>query len=147
VRRLLERSFLVEASAERAWAELVAAEGWPRWARHLRRVELLPPGPVGPASRARLVLRNRTTATVRVTEFEDGRRFRWEGSFLWLGLGYDHLVTAEATGRARITFTVDGAGLGVTTLGRLLASIYARQLDRAIPGLQALLQAPDPGPG
>ena len=144
--RLLERSFLVEASAERAWAELVAAERWPSWAGHLRRVELFPPGPVGPASRARLELRNRTTAKVRVTQFEDGRRFRWDGSFLWLGLGYDHLVTTDDSGRVQLTFTVDGTGLGVTTLGRLFASIYARSLDRAIPRLQALLQAPDPAP-
>jgi hypothetical protein len=70
-------------------------------------------------------------------------RFRWEGSFLWLGLGYDHLVTTDDTGRVSITFTVDGAGVGVGTIGRLFASIYARQLDRAIPRLQTLLRAPD----
>jgi hypothetical protein len=80
---------------------------------------------------------------VRVTQFQDGRRFRWEGSFLWLRLGYDHLVTTDGTGRVRITFTVEGAGVGVTTIGRLFASVYARSLDRAIPRLQALLRPPD----
>jgi hypothetical protein len=89
-------------------------------------------------------LTNRTRASVRVTEFQDGRRFRWEGSFLWLGLGYDHLVTTDANGRVSVTFTVDGAGAGVNTIGPLFASIYARQLDRAIPRLQALLRSPDP---
>jgi hypothetical protein len=47
-------------------------------------------------------------------------------------------------GRVRITFTVDGAGVGSTTIGPLFASIYARNLDRAIPRLQALLRSPDP---
>ncbi len=45
-------------------------------------------------------------------------------------------------GRVSITFTVEGAGIGVDTIGRLFASIYARNLDRAIPRLQALLRAP-----
>jgi uncharacterized membrane protein len=143
MKRLLERTFVVEAAAERAWAELLAAEQWPRWAQHLRSVQVTPPGPVGPGSSATLRLKNRTKASVRVTEFDDGRRFRWEGSFLWMDLGYDHVVTTDDTGRVSITFTVEGAGAGVNTIGRLFASIYARQLDRAIPRLQALLRAPD----
>jgi hypothetical protein len=144
MKRLLERTFPVEATSERTWTELVAAEQWPRWARHLRSVQVTPPGPVGAGSRAMLTLTNRTRATVRVTEFQDGRRFRWEGSFLWLGLGYDHLVTTDETGRVRITFTVDAAGVGVDTIGPLFARVYARNLDRAIPRLQAVLRSPDP---
>jgi hypothetical protein len=144
MKRLLERTFPVEATSERTWTELVAAEQWPRWARHLRSVQVTPPGPVGPGSGATLKLTNRTRATVRVTEFQDGRRFRWEGSFLWLGLGYDHLVTTDETGRVHVTFTVEGAGAGVNTIGRLFARIYARNLDRAIPRLQAVLRSPDP---
>ncbi len=140
---LLERTFAVEAAAERAWAELVAAEQWPRWAQHLGSVQVAPPGPVGPGSSATLKLKNRTKARVRVTEFEDGRRFRWEGSFLWMRLGYDHLVTIDDTGQVRITFTVEGAGVGVDTIGPLFASIYARNLDRAIPRLQAILRSSD----
>ena len=107
-------------------------------ARHLASVQVSPPRPIRPGSRATLRLRNRTKAKVRVTEFQDGRRLRWEGSFLWLGLGYDHLVTTDNTGRVRITFTVDGAGVGVNTIGLLFASIYARNLDRATSRLQAL---------
>jgi Polyketide cyclase / dehydrase and lipid transport len=144
MKRLLERTFAVEATAERAWAELVAAEQWPRWALHLRSVEVTPPGPVRPGSSAILKLANRTRVTMRVSEFQDGRRFRWEGAFLWLGLGYDHVVATDAAGRVSITFTVEGAGVGVDSIGRLLAGVYARNLDRAIPRLQARLQSPDP---
>ena len=145
MKRLLERTFIVEAAAEQAWAELLAAEQWPRWAQHLRSVQVTPPGRVGPGSRATLKLKNRTKARVRVTEFEDGRRFRWEGSFLWMGLGYDHLVTTDEVGRVSITFVVDGAGVGINTIGPRFASSYARNLDRAIPRLQALLGAADRG--
>lgn len=127
MRRLLERTFDIGASADRAWAELVAAEQWPRWARHLASVQVTPPGPVGPASSATLKLTNHTKATMRVTEFEDGRRFRWEGSFLWLGLGYDHLVTTDDTDQAQITFTVEGAGVGVNSIGRLFAGLLRPQ--------------------
>jgi hypothetical protein len=141
MKRLLERTFAVEAATDRAWAELVAAEQWPRWARHLGSVQVTPPGPVGPGSSATLKLKNRTKASVHVTEFEDGRRFRWEGSFLWMTLGYDHLVTTDDTGRVSITFTVEGAGVGVNPIGPLFARIYARDLDRAIPRLQALLRS------
>ena len=143
MKRLLERTFAVEAPAQRAWAELIAAEQWPRWAPHLSRVEVVPPGPVGPGSSATLRLRNRTKASVRVTEFEEGRRFRWEGSFLWMGLGYDHVVRTDEAGRVSITFVVEGDGVGSNTIGPLFASIYARKLDRAIPQLQALLRSPD----
>jgi Polyketide cyclase / dehydrase and lipid transport len=143
VKRLVQRTFAVEAAAERAWAELVAAEQWPRWAPHLVSVQVAPPGPVGPGSSATLKLKNRTKARVRVTEFQDGRRFRWEGLFLWMRLGYDHLVTTDGTGRVSITFTVEAAGVGVNTIGPLFASIYARHLDRAIPRLQALLRSSD----
>jgi hypothetical protein len=143
MKRLLDRTFAVEAAAERAWAELVAAEQWPRWAQHLRSDQVAPPGPVGPGSSATLKLKNRTKARVRVTEFQDGRRFRWEGSFLWMRLGYDHLVTTDDTGQVSITFTVEGAGVGINTIGPRFASIYARSLDRAIPRLKALLRSSD----
>jgi hypothetical protein len=142
MRRLLERTFAVQATADRAWAELVAAERWPRWARHLRSVEVTPAGPVRSGSSATLKLSNRTRVTMRVTQFQD-RRFRWEGAFLWLRLGYDHVVATDAAGRVSITFIVEGGGVGVDSIGRLFAMVYARNLDRAIPRLQALLQSPD----
>lgn len=144
MRRMLERSFDVQANATAAWRVLVDATDWPTWAPHLRRVEVTPPGPVGPSSAATLRLTNFTSARVAVTEFEDRRRFRWEGSFLWLDLGYDHVV--ETLGRgSRITFSVDGRGRGINSLGRLFARLYARNLDRAIPRLQARLAVASAG--
>ena len=141
MRRLLERSFVVEATPAASWATMIDAQTWPRWARHISRVELTPPGVVDADTSAVLVLTNRTKACVAVTAFEPGRRFRWEGQFLWLGLGYDHTIEPTDDG-TRITFTVDGDGPGVASLGRLFARVYARNLDRAIPELQAQLAMP-----
>jgi hypothetical protein len=53
MKRLLERTFGVEGVAERAWAELVAAEQWPKWARHLRRVQVTPRGQSDPPAARR----------------------------------------------------------------------------------------------
>ncbi len=147
MKRLLERTFPVATTPEAAWTTVADASAWPTWAGHLRRVDLTPTGLVTPTTEAKLTLSNRTTATVAVTEFDPGRHFRWEGRFLWLALGYDHTIEPTEDGTARITFAVDGDGFGVSTLGRLFAAIYARNLDRAIPRLQAQLEAaPAPPP-
>jgi hypothetical protein len=48
----------------------------------------------------------------------------------------------------RITFTVEGAGVGVNIVGRLFAAVYARNLDRAIPASRPCCDHPtrkDPG--
>jgi hypothetical protein len=47
---LLEREFVVDASVEQAWEQLARIEAWPSWARHIQRIELRPPGELGPHS-------------------------------------------------------------------------------------------------
>ena len=141
MRELLKRSFSTTSAPEASWAALIDAEGWPSWATHIRRVELNPAGPVGPSTRAVIVLTNRTKARVAVTEFDPGRSFCWEGRFLWLGLSYDHVVQPTDHGGSKITFVVGGAGPGISIVGPVFARIYAGNLDRAIPNLQAELNA------
>ncbi len=136
---MLARTFRVRASPAEAWAELGAVRTWPAWARHIRSVELEPAGPLGPSSRGTIRLTNGIRSTFRVTSIDPGRRWAWAGPFLWLTVLYDHVLEADAGGGTRITFTIDGSGLGVATLGRLFAWIYARNLDRAIPLLQERL--------
>lgn len=144
MRQLLTRTFDVEPQPPQVWDALVDAEAWPQWARHIARVDLTPPGPVSDSTHAVIVLTNRTKARVAVTEFEPGRRFRWDGSFLWLDLAYDHLVEATSNGGSTVTFTVHGNGSGISSLGRLFARIYARNLDRAIPRFQTQLNEAEP---
>lgn len=139
--QLLSRTFVVQAAPAEAWESMVAAESWPTWARHIARVELAPPGRVGPATRAKIVLTNRTTARVAVVAYDEGHRFRWDGRFLWLGIAYDHILEPADGGGTTITFTVAAAGRGAGSIGRVFAAIYARHLDRAIPRLRAQLDS------
>ena len=141
MQHLLTRTFEADTNASAAWNHLIAAEAWPSWAHHLSSVVLTPPGPASADTAAVLRLTNRTRATVAMTEFDDQHRFRWDGRFLWLDLGYDHRVEPIDDSRSRITFTVFGHGIGINSIGRVFARIYGRNLDAAIPRLQAELAA------
>ncbi len=142
--QLLEREFTVAASPERAWSVLAAIEEWPRWAKHIRSVEAEPPGPLTAATKGSLVLAGGIRSTFRVTEFEPGRRWLWDGPFLWLSIAYDHLLEPTSAGRTRIVFRVGATGFAVSTLGRVFARIYARNLDRAIPRLISEIEGGSP---
>ena len=136
---MLRRTFRVRARPEETWARLADVATWPEWARHIRSVTLEPAGPLGPRSRGAIRLGNGVRSTFAVTEFEAGRRWRWAGPFLWLRVDYDHVVEADPGGGARVTFRVEATGALSSTVGRLFAWVYARNLDRAIPRLQAAL--------
>jgi len=47
---LIERQFTVAAPLSRAWEHLACVEQWPSWATHIKRLELNPPGDLGPQS-------------------------------------------------------------------------------------------------
>jgi len=145
--RLLERRFTVNVPPERAWSHLVRVEAWPSWARHIRRVDASPPGPLGPGSSGTIRLANGIRSTFRMESFEPGRRWLWSGPFLWLTVRYDHRFEARSDGATELVFTVEGEGFGAGSLGRLFAAVYARNLDRAIPRLVAELEAAEDGSG
>jgi uncharacterized protein YndB with AHSA1/START domain len=142
MQRMLERSITVDASPAEAWDHLAEPSRWPSWARHLRRVDVTPAGPVALGSRGVVHLGNGTRARQEVTALEPGRHWRWDGRFLWMALAYDHRFEPVPEGGCRITFTVDGGGAGAGTLGRVFARAYGRQLDRSLPLLVAELASP-----
>jgi len=133
--RLLERRFVVQAPLEAVWEHLERVESWPSWARHIKRVELTPPGPLGPGSEGVIRLTNGIRSTFSMTEFEPGGSWKWVGPFLWISVHYDHLFKQLGAAETEVRFVLDGAGVGVRIFGRLFAAIYARNLDRAIPNL------------
>jgi hypothetical protein len=138
--RLLERRFTAAVPVEKAWAHLARVSAWPSWARHIRRIELTPPGPLTLQSQGVIRLTNGVRSTFRMTELNPGVNWRWAGPFLWLRVEYDHRFHAVDARRSEIEFVVDGTGAGVGALGRLFAAIYAMNLDRAIPRLVAELE-------
>ena len=137
---LVRRTFEVDASIEQAWAHLARVEAWPSWAKHIKAVTLSPPGALTAASEGQFRLKGGARSTFRVEEFEPPRRWRWTGRFLSVRVHYDHWF-AEELGRTRLTWIVDAEGTGAGTLGRVFGAIYARNLDRAIPHLQAELRS------
>jgi hypothetical protein len=133
--RLLERRFRVKGPLARAWTHLERVESWPTWAAHIRRVDLLPPGPLSEASSGTIVLRNGIRSTFRMEELHPGASWKWAGPFLWLTVHYDHRFAAVGPRETEIAFLLDAEGPGSGVFGRLFAAIYARNLDRAIPRL------------
>jgi hypothetical protein len=137
---LLRREFEVEGPPSLAWERLADVEDWPSWAPHIVRAELSPPGALGPETRGTFVLRPFLRTCFAVTELEPPRRWRWEGTFLGLVVGYDHAFEDLGSGRTRLVWTVEAEGFGLSILGPLLAALYARNLDRAIPRLRDALR-------
>jgi hypothetical protein len=133
--RLLERRFVVKTSLERAWARLEKVEQWPTWARHIRRIELRPPGPLTLESEGTIQLNNGIRSTFRIEELTPGRNWKWAGPFLWMTVHYDHRFNRTGSEGLEVRFVLDGEGFGAGVFGRVFAAIYARNLDRAIPRL------------
>ena len=141
MRVLVHRSFEVSAPVATVWAGLARPAAWPSWAKHIKSVDMEPPGALTASSSGVVRLRNGVRSKFVVTQFVEGERWLWTGKFLWLRVDYDHVLAAVAPARTRVTFDVAAGGLGVGSLGRLFGRIYAGSLDQAIPNLIAELEA------
>ncbi len=132
---MLQREFVVDLPLETAWQHLARVEQWPSWARHIKRVELQPPGELRLNSTGRMVLTNGLKPAWTVTAFNPRRNWIWVGDFLWLTIDYDHRFEELDPTQTRITFALEARGFGKSILGRLFAKIYSKTLDRAIAAL------------
>lgn len=130
---LLRREFIVDRPLVEAWRYLARVERWPSWARHIKRVEVQPPGELGPQSTGIIHLRGGVRSAFTVTDFNPYSRWKWVGPFLWLTIHYDHLFEEVNPHQTKLVWVVEGSGFAVSVFGRLFAKIYSRNLDRAIP--------------
>jgi hypothetical protein len=137
MRLALHRAFEVPVGVEAAWAHLARVTEWPTWAKHIRSVEQEPPGPLTAKTVGVIRLTNGIRSRFAMTELDPPRVWTWVGGFLWLEVRYVHAFDALGPQRTRIRFDVFLGGFGTSTLGRLFACIYGRNLDRAIPNLVA----------
>ncbi len=128
----LRREFTVELPPEQAWRHLARVEQWPNWAKHIKQVEVQPPGDLGLKSTGRMLLTNGLKPAWTVTEFNLYRNWKWVGGFLWLTIYYDHRFEELNPTQTKITFALEATGFGKSVLGRLFAKIYSKTLDRAI---------------
>jgi hypothetical protein len=136
---LLRREFTVKLPLEKAWQHLARVEQWPSWAKHIKQVEVRPPGELGPDSTGRLHLNNGvkpgwpgSSVVFTVTEFNPHHNWKWVSDFLWLTCHYDHIFEELNPTQTKLTFVIEGEGFGKSIIGRLFAKIYRKNLDRAI---------------
>jgi len=133
---ILNRKFVVDASIEAAWAHLAKIEQWPSWARHIKDVKLSPSGNISHNSVGSLRLTNGIESEFRVTEFQLHQNWKWRGPFLWMHMDYDHRFEPFGNDKTKFTWIIEGKGVGSSTIGRVFAWQYKRNLDKAIPLLQ-----------
>src|SRR5437879_3096619 len=137
---LIKYEFTVAVPLQRAWEHLTRVEQWPSWAPHIKKIELQPPGELGPQSSGFIHLTNGIKPVFRMTEFNPPRNWKWVGGFLWLTVIYDHQFEPLDVEHTKLIFIVEANGFGASILGRLFAWIYRRNLERAIPLLIAEIE-------
>jgi hypothetical protein len=137
---LIHREFTVGVPSPTAWDHLARIEQWPSWAPHIKRIELQPPGELGPRSTGSIHLTNGMKPVFRVTEFHPRRSWKWVGAFLWLTVMYDHQFESLDARRTKLIWVVEAKGFGCSILGPLFAKIYRRNLEKAIPRLVAEME-------
>ena len=138
---LIQREFTVGVPLQKAWEHLAQVERWPSWAAHIKRIDLQPPGPLGPQSTGVIHLANGMKPAFRMTEFNPPRNWKWVGPFLWATVIYDHQFEQLDAEHTKLTWIVQATGFGASILGRLFATIYRRHLEKAIPLLVAEMNA------
>jgi hypothetical protein len=136
---LVAREFTVDVSVADAWDYLARVERWTSWAKHIKRVTLEPPGPLTETSAGAFRLAGGARSTFRMEIYEPPKRWQWVGRFLTTKVHYDHRFEPVNSEHARLIWTIAAEGPGSSTLGRVFGAIYARNLDKAIPNLQAEL--------
>jgi hypothetical protein len=130
---LLRREFVVNVSQETAWKRLAQVEEWPNWAKHISRISLSPSGELTPASIGIIHLSNGIKSRFRMAEFNPYRNWKWVGPFLWLTIHYDHIFEPQDGPATKLIWVVEGEGFGVSVFGKIFASVYQRNLNKAIP--------------
>ena len=138
---LVARSFVVDVPVQAAWDHLAQVERWTSWAKHIKRVTLEPEGPLQATSAGVFRLAGGARSTFRMEAYEPPRRWQWVGRFLTAKVHYDHRFEPVDSEHTRLIWTVAAEGPASATLGRVFGAIYARNLDKAIPNLQAELRA------
>jgi uncharacterized membrane protein len=141
LKRLIDESFEVAAPLSLAWDHLAQIENWPTWARHIKSVVGTPAGPLSIDTQATVRLTNGMTATFKMTEFAPPCHWKWRGSLLGAQIYYDHVFSEIAPSQTGVRFTVDASGWRIAILGGIFASIYRRNLRRAIPLLIAEIES------
>ncbi len=135
------REFDVKITIELAWQHLAKVEQWPTWARHLKRINLEPPGMLRLNSILHFELKNGVKMSYKVIEFDPRLYWKRSGRFLWFTIYYDHKFESLANDRTKLVWTYSFDGFMESSIGRILAAFHKRDLDKALPHLIAEMNA------
>jgi uncharacterized membrane protein len=141
---VFRRDLVVQAPVERAWHHFNDAAAWPSWHTDVTKVDVTPPGPLGPTSTATLHMIKGPRVTFRMTEFVPYEHWVWISNMLWLTLRYDHRFERVDDRTTRITLQLELDGVGQSLVGRMIGGTVSRSLDKDLPLLAAEMASGTP---
>ena len=130
-----EDSITIDAPPGRVWAVMSEVERWPEWTASIRSVQLLTPGPLALASRARIEQPRLPAAIWEVTALEPGRTFTWVSRYQGGFTAGTHTVTPTASGAGASLHLAFNGPVG-WLIGTLLGGMSRRYLRLEIEGLK-----------
>ena len=136
----VRREFEVPIGRERAWNLLADVRRWPEWAPHITRVDVTPPGPVGPDSTGVLHIRRLGATDFVMTDWRPHRHWRWRGRVPGAAVDYDHEFASVDDRTTRLTWVVELDGPSARLIRPVFAKVYGPNVDRAIPRLQTWIE-------
>jgi hypothetical protein len=131
----VHRTFTVDVPRALAWQKFAEVERWPEWAPHITAAELNA-GPLGPRSTGWLKLRGLGRNSFRMISWNPPDEWTWQGSVARTRVVYEHRFLDNAQG-TQLEWLVSLEGPLARLISPLFARVYGRNLDRAIPRLQA----------
>lgn len=133
----VRRTFDVDVPLHEAWRRLAEVERWPEWAPHITAVTVSPPGPLGPSSSGALHIKGLGRTTFRMAAWEPPRQWEWVGGLPGVRIEYAHRFEPIRQERTRMEWVVTLRGPLASVVRPIFARVYGRNVDRAIPRLQA----------
>lgn len=132
----VRRTFRVEVPLSEAWSRLGQVERWPEWAPHITAATLSPAGDLGPTSTGALRIRRLGWSRFRMTVWEPQRRWVWVGAIAGSTVVYEHSFEPDGDTATMLDWIVSLDGPLAYLVRPVFATIYGRNLDRAIPELK-----------
>ena len=137
----ITRSIYIGAPPDAVWRVLVNIEAWPGWARQMKRLERLDPGPLAFGSRVRVTPKAMPGSVWEVTEYEERRSYTWTSKVApGVRLTGGHVVDPDPDG-VKATFWLASSGPLAAVLSPLLAVVFRRNTRLATEGLKAYVES------
>lgn len=136
-----EKSIDIGASQARVWEVLSDLEAWPQRIETVDLVELLTPAPVGEGSRVRLKQPKLPEGTWDVTAWDAPSFFEWRQKTAAVTSVAGHRVEELATGRSRLSLTLEMRGLLVPIVGLFYRDLTNRYMTLEAEGMKRAAEA------